>query len=201
MADFLSSFFLWILYYAGHSILALDEVKTWSAQHWKYHNRAYRLMYNLWAGIGLLGMLFWMRFHQGSLIIDRMLVTGSIFALTGMAIVYLGARKYDMGVFMGLMQWQFPQSLEAHEKSTLVTNGLQNYIRHPLYTGTILLLLGWFLLFPDHVRLAWLTSTLIYLPFGIYLEEKKLIKIFGEEYKDYKKRTGALWPRISASKN
>lgn len=201
MQDFLSTFFLWLVYYALHSVLALDNVKTWSHKHWKYHNQGYRLFYNVVAGLGLLGMLLWMRWHPGELLFSPVWYAGIPLSIAGLVIVYRGARKYDMGVFLGFTQWHHPKSLQTHEQTDLVITGLQKHIRHPLYTGTLLLLLGWFLLFPDHARAAWLTATLVYLPFGIFLEEQKLLRIFGPVYTAYKQKTGALWPVFSASKN
>ncbi|MBN1216177.1 MAG: hypothetical protein JXA99_12145 [Candidatus Lokiarchaeota archaeon] len=39
-------------------------------------------------------------------------------------------------------------------------------------------------------------KVVIYTPIMIYFEEKDLIKRFGEPYKEYKKRTGASFPKL-----
>jgi methanethiol S-methyltransferase len=45
-----------------------------------------------------------------------------------------------------------------------------------------------------------LACTLVYLVAGIYLEEQKLIKVFGERYLDYRKKVPMLIPRIIKKK-
>ena len=84
-------------------------------------------------------------------------------------------------------------------KSThqLVTHGPYRWIRHPLYSFALLELLclallasNWFLLsFPciGAIAFRWVV---------IPREEANLIKVFGKEYEQYRRRTGALIPRV-----
>jgi len=79
----------------------------------------------------------------------------------------------------------------------LVMHGPYQWIRHPLYAVALLLLLllalmadSWFLLmFPV---VGFIVFRFIVIP----REEANLIKVFGEQYEDYRRRTGALIPRI-----
>jgi protein-S-isoprenylcysteine O-methyltransferase Ste14 len=80
---------------------------------------------------------------------------------------------------------------------TEIYGGIYNYIRHPQSLGEfpIFVALGffvnsWFLV------LILTTFVIIYVPIMIHYEEKDLIKRFGESYEKYRKRTGALLPKI-----
>lgn len=73
---------------------------------------------------------------------------------------------------------------------TLVTKGIYEKRRHPMYFGLTLMLLGFALL------LGTLTPFIVVVAFAIFMdvvyirfEEKKLESTFGEEWKEYHKRT------------
>jgi len=82
-------------------------------------------------------------------------------------------------------------------KDTEMYGGIYKYIRHPQVLGE----------FPIFVALAFaanswflvLVSTLfilIYTPIMISYEEKDLIRRFGDKYRNYQKKTGALFPKL-----
>jgi protein-S-isoprenylcysteine O-methyltransferase Ste14 len=78
----------------------------------------------------------------------------------------------------------------------LVTSGPYRWIRHPLYTTGIALVLAigvmaasWFILLFGLIALA--SIRLVVIP----LEERELVTTFGQEYRDYMQRTGRLLPR------
>ena len=78
----------------------------------------------------------------------------------------------------------------------LVTSGPYRWVRHPLYSaGTSffaslsLLAANWFM---GLASIAVLLMLLVRLP----KEEAKLIERFGDEYREYMKRTGRLLPRL-----
>ncbi len=77
----------------------------------------------------------------------------------------------------------------------LVTHGPYSRVRHPMYAAALLLTFG--------ISLAvasWLTSALLIVPAFMTLawrldrEEAMLVKQFGEEYREYQRRTGRLLP-------
>lgn len=78
----------------------------------------------------------------------------------------------------------------------LVTTGPYRWVRHPLYTTGITLFLGlgltaanWFILLWTAVALA--AVRLVIVP----REEAQLVLRFGDDYRRYRERTGALVPR------
>ena len=82
------------------------------------------------------------------------------------------------------------------EISELKKDGILGYVRHPIYTGTILVILGFFLFIPNLPTLVSCMCMLLYLPIGIYLEEKKLIALYGSAYLEYRDKVPALFPRL-----
>ena len=79
----------------------------------------------------------------------------------------------------------------------LVTSGPYRWIRHPLYTTGIALVLAiglmaasWLILLFGLVTVA--SIRLVVIP----LEERELLTKFGHEYRDYMQRTGRLLPRV-----
>lgn len=87
-------------------------------------------------------------------------------------------------------------TVETREKHELVTTGPYRWVRLPLYTvGTMLfgplslLAANWFM------GLASLV-VLVMLMVRSRKEEEKLIERFGDEYREYMKRTGGLLPKL-----
>lgn len=81
------------------------------------------------------------------------------------------------------------------KESQLITTGLYRYIRHPAYTAVILSILGTFLIIPNVLTLFFLLCTIIIMYGHSQEEEKILIKIYGREYEEYKKRAGRFLPK------
>lgn len=111
-----------------------------------------------------------------------------IFAAFGIIVIKSGFKKFDLSEFLGLK----PES----EEGELVNDGIHKHIRHPLYLGTILIAVGYWLYTPDLSTLISVMAIFIYLAIGIRLEEKKLVKEFGEDYIKYQSKVPMLFPRI-----
>ncbi|QQR79337.1 MAG: isoprenylcysteine carboxylmethyltransferase family protein [Deltaproteobacteria bacterium] len=77
----------------------------------------------------------------------------------------------------------------------LIQNGIYRYIRHPLYIGQTLTTIGSCLWIPSWFNIF---LTLLFIPlqrYRAYLEEKKLTSVF-PNYQEYKKKTGAYFPKM-----
>ena len=78
--------------------------------------------------------------------------------------------------------------------SHLVTDGILNQVRNPMYLGILLLHLAFILLTMSLIGLgAWIVVVIIYDKLASY-EEEVLEELFGEEYRDYKSRTSKWIP-------
>jgi protein-S-isoprenylcysteine O-methyltransferase Ste14 len=89
--------------------------------------------------------------------------------------------------------WGMPMSRK--EQPELVTSGPYAFIRHPIYTGLILAMLGSAI----GVNIFW---AVLLVPVGAYFiysaqrEETAMLQVFPEQYAVYMARTGMLAPRL-----
>jgi protein-S-isoprenylcysteine O-methyltransferase Ste14 len=83
----------------------------------------------------------------------------------------------------------------------LATDGAYRFVRHPLYTGNILLVVGFALAgsrwwgVPLALLFFW-----FYYPTAIEYEDRKLRRIFGPAWEQWAARTPALLPRPGGSR-
>ncbi len=145
----LLAFVLLLAYFAIHSILAADRVKTWCSARLGAASRYYRLFYNGLALVLLFVLLRWMASWPEDYLFKPKAWTTSIALLSLLLSAWLGLGsllQYDLSEFAGIRQLQ--QKDTATKAYRLNTSGFNAIVRHPLYLGTIFLLLGLFLLFP-----------------------------------------------------
>ncbi len=90
---------------------------------------------------------------------------------------------------------------ESYVKTqNLVDSGVYRIIRHPQYTGGIWISIA--MVLPNQSRVIIILAALVVFSFGltIFLEEESLIEKFGEEYRNYKKRTSSCSFLLGLSK-
>ena len=95
------------------------------------------------------------------------------------------------------LQSNWSPLLEIFAGHVLVTRGIYSVIRHPMYASGWLLAAAQILLLQNWIAGA--ATTLVYIPFYIIrvpAEEKLMLDTFGEQYRDYCKKAGALIPRL-----
>jgi protein-S-isoprenylcysteine O-methyltransferase Ste14 len=108
-----------------------------------------------------------------------------------MAALWLFWRAHvDLG-----LNWSI--TLEMRKDHELIVNGVYRKVRHPMYAAIFL-----FALAQGFLLQNWLAGWAGFVSFAmLYLvrtprEEKMMSEFFGEEYRDYMRRTGRLWPRL-----
>lgn len=186
----------WAVYFFFHSYLATERVKDYIRHKFKSGYKYYRLFYNLLAsgGFFLILVLNGAISSPFLLQINRFTsVAGLILATWGFLIIRIAFKTYNLWDFLGV-------NFRAREgkglNSGLVTSGIRAYIRHPIYAGTILMVIGFWVFRPSLTHLISVLCIFIYLYIGIAQEEKKLIKTFGNDYLEYRKKVPMLIPRI-----
>jgi len=91
----------------------------------------------------------------------------------------------------------FTANVSIHATQTLHRSGLFHYVRHPSYTGMLLIFLALGLRMQNWLSLA----IVMVLPFAallyrIHVEEAALTGAFGEDYRNYSRTTKRLVPGV-----
>jgi len=183
---------LLLLYFTFHSLLAAPKVKSWLKAH-LIPKPYYRLFYNTMAVLLLVPAVITyilcpkVMAFENNLIIQ--MIGGPLF-LIGLVLMIIALRQYNLREFSGLAQ------LEGDEQTgnELITDGLNAYVRHPLYFASLLQLWGAFLFLPYTVHLVLALTSSTYLVVGSMLEERKLVKVFGKAYRQYQREVPMLLP-------
>ena len=113
--------------------------------------------------------------------------------------MYIGLTLNFIGALLVILGWKEIHKLywsKGKGKGKLVTGGIYGYIRHPQYTGFLLITLG--------MLVHWATIPLLIMYpilFLIYYrlakkEEREMEKEFGIDYSQYKEKTGMFLPDI-----
>ena len=113
-----------------------------------------------------------------------------------------------LGVVMGLLciagiYWLFSSigsgitpTSATRKQHTLVTSGPYRWVRHPLYTVGSALFISFGMMADNWFIAALGILTFILMAIRTPKEEANLIEKFGDEYREYMKRTGAFLPKF-----
>ena len=144
---------------------------------------------------GLEKFILTLRYHEQSrqwfavlfvLLVALMGHTEQVLLVTGAVIAGIGE---------AIRMWA---SGHVKKNRVLATDGPYAYVRHPLYVGNILILLGFSIasnLWWSYVLMAFLLW--FYYPPAISYEDNKLRSIFGEQWENWSKDIHALIPSFS----
>lgn len=159
--------------------------------------KSYRLLYNLFAVISILPVLYLMIILPDQILYQApapwsyLMRAGQVISVLLLLVAVL---QTDVLSFVGLRQL-----FEEEKPGDLVVNGLYRYVRHPLYTFSLgILWLSPSMTVNSFVVYAALT---IYILIGIVFEERKLLREFGQKYAAYKSITPMLFPGVKFGGN
>jgi methanethiol S-methyltransferase len=184
---------LWALFGLCHSALATDNVKAKLQSALPFLRNRYRIFYNLFSLAFLSAFLVYSILLPSQLLFEPSSLTelfGLMFTLYGILIIRISLKSYGFNHFVGL-----DNEIDLQAKSIKLT-GLLRYVRHPIYTGLILFFVGLFFYFPNVASAYNLLFVTLYILIGIRLEEQKLIKEFGNDYLEYRKKVPMLIPNL-----
>jgi protein-S-isoprenylcysteine O-methyltransferase Ste14 len=194
-----SSFWLILLavlaYGLVHSILASLTVKAKTHQLISpAADRWYRLGFNFIAVVTLLPILLLPMFLS-----DKKIYTipfpWVVLSLTIQLLAVIGVvaavHQTGMASFLGLQQVFLPRD---NTPPQLVTGGLYRYVRHPIYTTSLIFI--WLLPVLTWNLLGLIIGFTLYFLIGAKFEERKLLREFGDAYAEYRNRTPMLVPGL-----
>jgi len=182
----------WLSFGAVHSLLARDAVKRRLRGRL---GRAYRLVYNVVAIVHLVSVLafgWWLLAPLPDFALpDWVKAVRMGVLMTGVAILWIGGGAYDLRRFAGLAQLGERPDAPDPDDEPLRIAGIQRYVRHPLYLGTLCLVWG---LAGSPFGLGTAVWVTLYVLVGIRFEERDLVRRFGDRYRDYRRRVPMLFP-------
>ena len=186
---------LWGAWCFLHSFMITLTVTGFVRKRFGKAYRYYRIFYNVIALVTLAPVLVYSFSIKGLpvfgwegpfRIVQGLLVFSALLLFIG------GARRYNLNQFLGIRQ--------VHENSpcSVLTDdclpdsgGILGVVRHPWYAGGILIV------WARNLDMATILTSLVitgYFLIGAFLEERKLLTEFGEEYIDYQRRVSMLFP-------
>lgn len=186
---------MWTAWCTLHSALISPSVTLAFRNRFPAGARYHRITYNLIAIVTLAPVLLYSFSIRGPMVFSWQGPWRFVqVALSISAIFFFiaGSRRYDLFQFLGVRQMKEENTCSVlTDDCSLDTSGILSVVRHPWYTGGILIIwarpldLG-----------AILTNIVItaYFVVGAHLEERKLGVQFGQEYIDYQKRVSMFLP-------
>ena len=173
------------------------QVKTYFQKASEKFYRYYRLLYSIFSFVTLLILLIYQYSFTSIILIQSIFVkylAVFILVIPGLLIMILSIFKY-FRLLSGIRSLYEPVP-----PVTLRIDGIHKYVRHPLYTGTLLFTWGLFLIFPFLNNLIAVIIITLYVLVGIKFEEKKLLLEFGNSYKNYSAKVPMLIPNFKLSR-
>ncbi|MHA1698101.1 MAG: methyltransferase family protein [Promethearchaeota archaeon] len=189
----ISALILFAVFYSL-SLIPVKLSKKYGDESWDKCGR-YRLVASIIESITVFNIIIWVFFPIPGLYFP-------IFSEIWISIIVGGLIIVPFGVIMYKGMKDAGTETIRPSKETGLYGGIYNYIRHPQT-------LGEFPMFPIFGLMAnsWtiffigLIFIIIYTPIMIKIEEDDLVRRFGDEYIEYKRNTGCLFPRLKSSKN
>ncbi len=190
--------------FAGFHSLTVSEGYEDLARRWM-GNRAYdgyhRLLFTAYSLFAFLLLVLYLRSlpdqplyrleGAGRLLLHAVQLSGAAF---------LFWTPWDLKEFVGIRQWERSRKgtpREPGRNGRLFTGKAYGIVRHPLYFGISVILV----FHPVQSR-ATLVSTammILYFYVGTFFEERRMVRTFGQEYRDYQRRVPRFlpvrWPR------
>ncbi len=151
---------------------------------------AYRVLYNIFSVLTFMpillmaGMLPDRTLYLAQPPLEYVMLSAQLAAIIGLL---AAIRQTDALGLLGLKQL-----MGQRERSVLVTGGLYRYMRHPMYFFGLLII--WLTPVMTVNVLAACIGMTAYLLAGAYFEERKLSRLFGRAYDEYKSRTPMIIP-------
>lgn len=183
---------LWLLFFISHSALATTKAKAYFHNKLKNKIKYYRLIYNGISAFFLLMIVYVLFTTVQTFFFEPTLLTfslGFMITMSGFLVLQETAKNYNIRAFLGF-------DTAGNESQGLNTEGVYQLVRHPLYLGISLLLVGLFWIIPSEEIMLSVVISLIYIVVGIEFEEKKLRAIYGQAYDDYAKNKKKFIPFI-----
>lgn len=174
----------WLSFGFLHSFLAAVSVKNKLSE---FTGKYYRFYYSVFASVHL-GIVLYFQFSISAGYMFEPQYWSIPLLLIGAVFMAVSIKKYFL-YLSGIDVF-----INRPVDTQLETSGLHQYVRHPLYFGTLMVVWALWLIRPSLAHLVGVGAITVYTIIGTIFEEKKLLKEYGQQYSDYQSKVPMLIP-------
>jgi protein-S-isoprenylcysteine O-methyltransferase Ste14 len=194
VAKYLPLALAWAAYGAVHSAMISETATGFLKRCLGGAVRFYRLFFNVVATVLLVPVVSYSLSLRRGLVVrwdGPWLVVRYALVAVGVVLFVTGARHYSLGQFIGISQLRGTPTGGLATGGAIDSSGVLGVIRHPWYTGLVLLVWARDLDVAGLVVSSVLTVCILV---GTLLEERKLVHEFGDAYRSYQRRVSMFVP-------
>jgi methanethiol S-methyltransferase len=190
---FIVNLLLMSLFAVQHSVMARKQFKQWWTQY--VPKSVERSTYVLFASLALV-LLFWQWRPMPAVVwqVDNPQIAGAIIGVSFVGWLLVLTSTFLINHFELFGLHQVVNNLAGRDmvQPTFKTPVLYKMVRHPIYLGFIIAFWVAPVMTVGHLLFAAVTTAYIFV--GIFLEERDLVELFGDEYKRYRNRVAMVVP-------
>ncbi len=190
---FIVNLLLMSVFAVQHSVMARKQFKQWWTQY--VPKSVERSTYVLFSSLALI-LLFWQWRPMPAVVwhVDNLQIAGAIIGVSfvGWLLVLTSTFLINHFELFGLHQVANNLVGRKMAEPRFKTPVLYKMVRHPIYLGFIIAFWVAPVMTVGHMLFAAVTTAYIFV--GIFLEERDLIELFGDEYRRYRERVSMLIP-------
>jgi len=185
----------WILWCTLHSALISVTVTEYAKRKLGDRFRFYRIFYNVFSLVTFVPLVAYSVSIRGQPVFrweGPLVIVRYLLLAVSLLLFIAGGRHYSLSEFLGIRQLRDKRlSHTLSGPDTFVASGIHKLIRHPWYLGGIIII------WAGNLSLSMILANLVitsYFIVGSILEERKLVREFGEPYREYQWKVSMLLP-------